>query len=52
MTENELRQSLTDAAKEFLGAVTGSEKHDEIVSVYKPLILPKHLNTILLERTV
>ena len=37
MTENELRQSLTDAAKEFFGAVTGSEKHDEIVNVYNSI---------------
>lgn len=37
MKEIELRQKLVDTAKEFLGAVSGGEKHAEIVSIYNSI---------------
>lgn len=37
MTETKLRQSLVDTARGYLGAVSGSEKHAEIVSIYNSI---------------
>ena len=37
MTEAELRQKLVDTAKEYLGAVSGGDKHAELVAVYNSI---------------